>query len=95
MDKRTTGIIVTVVTALLCICCSLFFCVMGFGTITGNGTYSLGDSSDAMPPVIGYLFLCFSIIAIIVPIVVGFFMLRKKPEAAADSFPNEPLPPAA
>ena len=92
MDKKTTGIVVTVATALICGCCSLFMCIMGFGTITGNGTYDLGSSGGAMPPAAGYAFLCLSVIAIIVPIVVGFFMMRKKPEAPAS---NEPLPPAS
>ncbi len=93
MDKKTTGIIVTVVTALLCGCCSLFTCLMGIGALTGNGTYTLGDTTEAMPPAFGYVFLCLSFIMILIPIAVGFFMLRKKPEVSA--LPNEPLPPAS
>ena len=92
MDKKTTAIVVTVATALICGCCSLFMCIMGFGTVMGTGTYDLGGSSGAMPPAAGYAFLCLSVIAIIVPIVVGFFMLRKKPE---DAMGNDPLPPVS
>jgi hypothetical protein len=36
--------------------------------------------------------LCFSVIFIAIPIVVGFFMLRKKPGVPANS---EPLPPTS
>ena len=93
MNNKNTAMIITVVTALICGCCSLFMCIMGFGTITGNGTYDLGGASQAMPPAAGYAFLCLSIIAIIIPIAVGFFTLRKKPEAVVEN--NEPLPPAS
>lgn len=96
MNNKNTAMIVTVVTALLCGCCSLFMCIMGIGTVTGNGTFTLGSGGDQpMPPAAGYAFLCLSIIAIIIPIVVGFFMLRKKPEASVTPSNNEPLPPAS
>lgn len=91
--NRNTSMIITVVVALLCSCCSLFMCIMGFGSITGNGTYNFGGPDQPMPPAAGYAFLCLSIIAIIVPIVTGFFLLRKKPEAAPVS--NDQTPPAA
>ena len=94
MDKKTTGIIATVVTALLCGCCALFACIMGFGTITGNGTFNLGDTVQPMPPSYGYVFLCLSVIFIAVPIVVGFMTLRKKPEEVVP-INDEPLPPAS
>jgi len=38
----------------------------------------------------GFVFLCLSVIFIAIPIVVGFFMLRKKPEATVGS---EQIPP--
>ena len=100
MDKRTTSIIATVATALICGCCALFACIMGIGTITGNGTMELGGSSQPMPSSFGYVFLCLSVIFIIVPIVVGVVTLRKKPEEAvavpADApVDDEPLPPAS
>ena len=84
--------IITVVTALFCSCCSLFVCIMGIGTVTGNGEFTVGDSAQAMPASLGYVFLCLSIIMIIIPIAVGFFMLRKKPE---DVIINETLPPTS
>jgi hypothetical protein len=97
MNNKNTGIIATIATALICGCCGLFTCVMGIGTITGNGTFDLGSTSQAMPPVVGYVFLCLAVIMIIIPIAVGFFMLRKKPEAAVvvEASSNETLPPTA
>lgn len=99
MDKRTTGIIATTATALICGCCSLFGCFMGIGAFTGNGTLNLGGTSQPMPPSYGFVFLCLSLLFIAVPIAVGFFTLRKKPEEAAlapEAAPvPEPKPPAS
>lgn len=96
MDKRTTSLIATIATALICGCCSLFACIMGFGAITGNGTFELGGTTQPMPPSYGYVFLCLSVLFIAVPVVVGFVTLRKKPEAVAPvTVPgSEPKPPA-
>jgi hypothetical protein len=90
--NRNTGMIITIVTALLCSCCALFACIMGFGAITGNGTITVGDTVQPMPPTFGYVFLCLSVIFIIVPVIVGFVTLRRKPEAPVS---HEPLPPAS
>lgn len=92
MNNKNTGMIATIAIALICGCCGLFTCVMGIGTISGNGSFTLGDSTQATPPAFGYAFLCLSVIMIIIPIAVGFFTMRKKPEAPAS---NEPLPPAS
>jgi hypothetical protein len=89
--NRNTSMIITVVLALLCSCCSLFMCIMGFGGITGNGTYNFGGPEQPMPPAAGYALLCGSIIFILVPIVTGFLLLRKKPEAIND-VPPSPMP---
>lgn len=82
MNNKNTGMIATVATAILCGCCALFACVMGFGTITGNGTYTLGNSTEQMPSAYGYVFLCLSFLMILVPVAVGFFTLRKKPDVS-------------
>ncbi len=91
--NKNTSMIITVVLALLCSCCSLFTCIMGFGGITGNGTYNLGGAEQPMPPTAGYALLCVSVILILVPLITGFFLLRKKPETTTIS--DEPLPPAS
>ena len=92
MNNKNTGMIATIATALICGCCGLFTCVMGIGAISGNGSFTLGDSTQATPPAFGYAFLCLSVIMIIIPIAVGFFTMRKKSEAPAS---EEPLPPAS
>jgi hypothetical protein len=92
MDNKTKGIIATVAAVLLCGCPGLFLCIFGAATAFGGGTYSLGSDAGNIPPTTGYVLLCLSIIMVIIPVVVGFFMLRKKPEAPPS---NEPLPPAS
>lgn len=79
MNKKNTGMIATVATTLLCGCCALFSCIMGLGAITGNGSFTLGDSTQPMPTGYGYVFLCLSFLMILVPAAVAFYTLRKKP----------------
>jgi hypothetical protein len=49
-------------------------------------------SSGTVSPTIGYVLVCLSLIFIAIPIVVGFVMLRKKPEVSGD---NLQVPPAS
>lgn len=96
MNNKNTGMIATVATALICGCCGLFMCVFGAITATGSMPYNTeingAQSSGMLPPSVGFVLLCFSVIAIAIPIAVGFFTLRKKPEASVG---NEPLPPVS
>jgi len=92
MDNKTKGIVATVAAVLLCGCPGLFLCIFGAATAFGGGTFTLGSESGNIPPTTGYVLLCLSIIMVLIPLVVGFFMLRKKPEK---SIGNEPLPPAS
>jgi uncharacterized membrane protein len=96
MDKKTIGIIATVVTALCCGCVALLSCIFGV-MIAANTPFNVTsggqDSIQTFPPAIGYALLCMSVIFIIVPVAVGFFTLRKKPAEVPVS--NEPLPPAS
>jgi len=97
MNNRTVGIVITVLTSLLCLCAAIFSCVFGVLGATGTPfetTVNGVTSSQPMPSALGYTLLCLTVIFIIIPIAVGFFTLRKKPEAAAPTF-NEPLPPAS
>ncbi len=95
MNNKNTGMIATIATALICGCCALFACIMGIGGLTGNGTLTLGNTSQPMPPAMGAVFLCLSVIMILIPVAVGFFTLRKKPEAMETPASNDPLPPAS
>jgi hypothetical protein len=83
MQNRTLGIIATIVTALFCGCASLFSCIWGFliasGTpidVTSNGV----TTPQTFSPTIGYVLLCLSTLMILVPVAVGFFTLRRKPQ---------------
>lgn len=109
MDKKTVGIIATILSALVCGCVSIFTCVWGIllATETPIDTNFGGvESVQTFPPTVGYVLLCLTVILILVPVAVGFFTLRKKPEdddapVVADPEPNpepvdnEPIPPAS
>jgi hypothetical protein len=99
MDQKTKGIIATVAAVLLCGCPGLFMCFFGATTLMAGATpgadidvFGSGDPGAAIA--MGAVFLCLSLIMILIPVGVGFAMFRKKPgEAVAPS--DEPLPPAS
>lgn len=95
MNNKNTGIIATVVSVFLCGCPGLFLCLFGAISAFGGGTFNAGDNSQSIPPTVGFVLICLSLIFILIPVGVGFFMLRKKPEAAAVPVNNDPLPPAS
>jgi hypothetical protein len=73
-------------------------CIFGAFTATGSMPFSTElngvSNSGTLPPTVGFVLLCLSLIFIVIPIGVGFFMLRKKP-ATAEISSNEPLPPTS
>ena len=83
MNNKNTGMIATVAALLLCGCPGLFMCLFGALTASGNGTFN--DASLA--PGVGVALICVALIFILIPVGVGFFTLRKKPEAAKDVTP--------
>lgn len=95
MEKRTLGIILTIVTALFCGCPGVFLCLMGGLTAAGVSTYTtdvLGTTgSGQLPAGFGFGMLCLGIIFVIIPIVIAFVMLRK-PKAATSV---DVVPPAS
>jgi hypothetical protein len=100
MDKRTVGIVATVAAVLLCGCPGLLAVFMGaiFALVSfvPNANIDIGGSHDPKAALaVGGTALCLGIIFIIIPIVVGFLTLRKKPAAATIPIPNEPLPPTS
>jgi uncharacterized membrane protein len=95
MNNRTVGIIATVLTALVCGCAALFACIWGGLIAAGQPittTVNGVETVQTVEPTIGYVLLCLSFLLILVPVLVGFFALRKKPAAATIS--DEPPPPA-
>ncbi len=97
MNNKNTGMIATIAAVVLCGCPGLLMCIFGAVTATGNMPYTTElngvSGSGTMPAGIGFAMLCISLISILIPIAVGFFMLRKKPEEVVTS--SEPLPPVS
>ena len=98
MDKKTTGLIATIATALLCGCPGLIVLCMGamfaiVGTIPGSNI-DIGGSSDPSAAIgTGLAMLCVGLIFVAIPVVVGFLTLRNKPQEAAQAVVN--VEPAA
>ena len=104
MDKKTTGLIATIATALLCGCPGIFGLCMGStsliaGFVPGAEIDVFGSSDPASATTMGIVSLCLSVIFIAIPIVVGVVTLRKKPgddlaPAVIDAEPSsEPVEP--
>jgi hypothetical protein len=93
VEKRTLGIILTVVTVLFCGCPGLGLCLAGGITAAGYGNYAmdLQGRSGVLPTGYGYGMLCAGLIAVAIPIVIGIVMLRK-PKSVP---PADNVPPAA
>jgi hypothetical protein len=99
MENRTAAIIATIAAVILCGCPGLFLCVFGAVTATGNMPYSVTGlsgttSTGYMSTSWGFAMLCVALIFILIPILVGFFTLRKKPGTAPAVPPSGPIPPA-
>jgi preprotein translocase subunit SecG len=97
MDKKTTGIIATVATVLLCgcpglgsLCYGLMTTVVSF--IPGAQIDIFGSSDAGSATTMGIVTLCVGVIFVAIPIVVGILTLRKKPQDAVSV--EDPLPPA-
>lgn len=96
MDKKTTGIIATVVTGLLCGCPGLISLCMGAMFAVASQIPSaeidmFGSSNPSVALTFGIGGICLGVVFVAIPIVVGVVMLRQKQEAVPVS--DEPLPP--
>jgi hypothetical protein len=91
MDKKTTGIILTVIAVLCCGCPGLSSCLGGILTVAGLGTYEMQlpgmETSGPIPPLYGVGGICSGLILILIPILVAFFTLRSKPQASVGELP--------
>ena len=102
-NNRTTGIVATVIAVVLCGCPGLLaFCwgsIAALVSFMPGADIDIGGSSDPTSALFAGLgSLCVGILFIAVPVAVGYFMLRKKPESAMESVPpsnDEPLPPVS
>ena len=101
MDKKTTGLIATIASALLCGCPGLFGLCIGSTSLIASVLPDadidvFGSNDPASAATMGFVFLCLSVIFIAIPIVVGVVTLRKPKEAAPAVVDVEPVvvPPA-
>lgn len=93
MNNKNTGMVALIAAVLLCGCPGLLaFC---WGSLTAvisfmpGADINIGGSSDPQTALISGLgTLCVGVLFIAVPVAVGFFALRRKPEA------GEIIPPA-
>ncbi len=101
MDKKQIGLIATVVTALCCglpgcfsLCLGATFAIVG---VIPNSNIDIAGSSDPKAAIgLGIFMLCGGIVFLVIPIVLAFFTLRKKPaEGPVEVIDGEVLPPAA
>jgi hypothetical protein len=93
--NRTTAIILTVVSALLCACPGLFLCVFG-GLVAGgqpiNTELNGVTDTTTLPTSYGIAMLCMAVVLILIPALVGFLTLRNKP---APQVVSTPVPPTS
>ncbi len=99
--SKTTAIVITVATALLCGCPGLFLAVMGIMAAFGSQVPEVMAQNPNSPQEVllgSGMFLCFGAILILIPIVAGILSFRAaKPNEPSSNFPssNEPMPPAS
>lgn len=97
MDKRTKSLIATGAAVVLCGCPGLFLCIFGGLAAAGAPVTTTGfngiSSTGPMSSTSSFVLLCLGVIFIIIPIAVGFFTLRKRPEAGISGDPT--VPPAS
>jgi len=75
---RQTGIIITIVLAVLVACPSIFCCLFGALSAAGLGTATLGTETSQIPPAVGVGLVCLSFIGLLVPVASWFFLVRGK-----------------
>ena len=86
MKNKNTGLIATIAAVVLCGCPGLFAMfwggLMSVISFMPNADINIGGSSDPTSALItGLSSFCVGILFIAVPVAVGYFGLRKKPEA--------------
>jgi hypothetical protein len=98
MDKRTTAIIATVVTGLLCGCPGL--AILCFGAFAVPISFTPGAQIDVFGSndpqsllTTGIVGMCLGVLLIAIPVVVGFTTLRNRPAAAGMVVPPAPPKP--
>lgn len=85
-DKKKLGLIITIVTVLLCGCPGL--CAMAFGAMMamGNNLENYGWDVSGNPTAVGIAFLCLSVVMIAIPVAAGIYtyMQSRKEKVVED-----------
>ena len=80
---KQTGTIITIVVAVLTLCCSAFCCLSGGVTLLGGGEWStdLGTpETGQIEPLYGIPIICLGVLVWIVPLLLWLFLVRGKDE---------------
>ena len=99
MDRRTTGILVTVLAVILCGCPGLVALFTGvlftvISPVPGAEIDIFGSNDPSAALTTGIVTICLGLIGIAIPIIAGVLLLRRRPEDRPVSY-NEPLPPVS
>jgi hypothetical protein len=79
--SKQTGMIITIVVAVLTLCCSSFCCLFGAITLLGGGEWSteIGvPEAGQIEPYLGIPVICLGILLWVVPLLLWFFLVRGK-----------------
>lgn len=76
---RQNGLIVTIASAVVVGCPSLFCCLFGAISAAGGGTFELGEQVGDIPPTVGLGLICLSLIGLAIPVALWYFTVRGKP----------------
>ena len=96
MDNRGTGLIALLGAILLCGFPGLISLCCGATLVLSGPSAEMDYSSDLTPEMVsifGIAGLCIGVFFVLIPMVVGFFALRRKPDLPVVSW-DEPIPPA-
>jgi hypothetical protein len=78
--SKQTGTIVTVVVALITLCCSLFICLFGAMIAFGGGEWAVDFGvpyEGQIEPAYGYPVICLGFLIWIIPVLVGVLVARR------------------
>lgn len=98
MDRRTTGIIATLIAVLLCGCPGLLLLFTGavtaFASQVPGANIDIGGRNDAQAALSwGMAILCLGVLLVAIPVVVGILTLRNRPAPVAAPGVNVYTPP--
>lgn len=90
--NRDTALILTIASVILCACPGLVFCFAGGITAMAG---RLETPTEPIAVIVGIILLGFGIFLVLIPLIIGYFSLRRpKSIAEKPQNPDESLPPA-